>query len=110
MRVATINIPKNLNNGMPCPEVLFDAVGALVKAFGGATVVDGFGYWNNGNVVQQEPMNVISCAMDVTQENKTRLWAVAQSAAIAADQQSIYVVHADGEVEFVEKPKAANAA
>lgn len=107
MRVATINIPRALNNGQPCPAVLSTAIHEIITAFNGCTVVDtGVGYWKDDKgVLVQDQVNIVTIAMEPTDDNDAILKGIAERVAVAADQQSVYVIYADGVVDFITQPK-----
>lgn len=112
MRVATINVPKLTNAGVPIPAVLDTTIDAILTKFGGATVADGFGCWRNPEgKVYREPMNIVTVAYDEDDNaNDAALTKIAEAVAVDADQEAVYVVYANGTVAFVEQPKLAAAA
>lgn len=85
----------------------------LLDAFGGFTAVDGRGAWRSpAGVDHIEPVRVYTVAVEDRHVDRIMLRAIAERVLYDGHQESVYLRHADGAVEFVEpmRPAAVPAA
>lgn len=102
-REAKIILPMVTNQGMPLEKVHTDLGKELTDRFGGATVSFGdLGLWAGPlGATAAEPVGVFLVAVDDTAEVKAEIAEIAERYGRRAGQHTMYVRHADGEVQFL---------
>lgn len=105
MKEARLIVPVNKNDGTPMPEVHKEIQRRLVRAFGGYTRARGFGGWASGSHVVEEDIYIydVAAAPGRSREDLRRIGAFVMG---AADQDAVYVRHADGVVDIMETHRA----
>ena len=106
---ARIILPVNDNNGNPLDYAHQKLMITLCDIFGGATKMASEGIWRDPKTgrVYQEPGFAYDVAMVPSAENRNTLTKIAQSMTTLADQECVYIRHADGDVAFIEPSRAA---
>lgn len=102
MKLATLILPTVNNDGVDQSDTHATLQHALCTAFGGYTRTVGHGGWKHGALVYNDPVAVYGIAMDDTPGNRAELESIAQYYGNLADQISVMVVHAAGDVAFLE--------
>lgn len=104
MRVATIILPNDDNNGNDISDVHAAMQTVLVDTFGGFTATASNGAWRDDKTgkIHVEPGQVYYVAMDDTAENRAKLESIALFYGHMANQIAMMVTHANGEVTFVD--------
>lgn len=104
MREAKIIIPRHDNNDMPLPALLEMVVHRAVDQWGGATVNRVTGYWKNEErELFIDDNHLVTIAMDMTEADEYHLRQLAEFVADEATQECVYICHASGQVEFVNR-------
>ena len=104
LNTAQIIIPKTDNDGSDNSDVIERTITDLCSLYGGATVWDANGFWTNeaGRLYKDE-VSVIQSAMTKSRKNRDALRNLAQAILTDTDQEAVYVSHADGAVEIIER-------
>jgi hypothetical protein len=103
VRLATLILPTVNNDGVDQSDTHATLQHALCTAFGGYTRTVGEGGWlAPTGVVYSDPVAVYGIAMDDSPRNRSELESIAQYYGNLADQISVMVVHAAGDVAFLE--------
>lgn len=102
MRLATLILPTVNNDGVDQSDTHATLQHALCAAFGGYTRTMGEGGWKGPDRLYIDPVAVYGIAMDDTANNRSELESIAQYYGNLADQISVMVVHAAGDVAFLE--------
>jgi hypothetical protein len=102
IREGAIALPLKGNNGENIDAARDAAIDALVREFGGATVLNGCGYWRDGHgKLMPEPVSFVPVAYVNVPEGDAALRKIARHFARDAGQALVYVRFASGVVELV---------
>jgi len=106
MQEAVFILPCRDQRGNPSDKFRKGFISELVAAYGGATVTDGDGYWNDasGKTIR-EPVKVITIAV-ANKPVKSRLVQFAQNAAQALQTDAVYLRLPDNTVHLVNQSGA----
>ena len=103
MREAKITLPKQDHSGKYMADAHSDLHNMIVEHFGGYTLTEGHGVWVNPETGErfQDEVFQYHIAMWPDMDSKCLLTTIAEYLLTSTDQHCIYVVHADGTVQFV---------
>lgn len=82
-------------------EFVARMAGVASHEWGGCTLTEGAGFWNDGEKVIGESVGILTIAMEPTSENDSKLRNMAANSASALLQECVYVRYASGVVELV---------
>jgi hypothetical protein len=99
----TLTLPLALNDGAPVDATTLATIeGDLLDVAGGFTATDSIGAWRAPDgAVYREPVRVYTLDVPDTRDAAERIRGIADIAAIAFDQEAIYVTRADVAPELV---------
>ncbi len=102
LKQAYLMAPVKTNDGMPLIALHGDLYNLLSETFGGFTVMlaCGVGTLRSGERRGDE-IAVYAIAMEPSSANSNKLREIARYIRQEADQESVYIVLADGQVEFI---------
>lgn len=103
MKLATLILPNVDNDGVDHADTHAALRASLCDVFGGYTAIASHGGWRaaSGKVVH-EAGTLYSVAMDDTPYNVGQWRGIARFYGHAMAQESVFIVHASGAVEFVD--------
>lgn len=103
MRIASIILPTHDNGGSPLNDFHHALKSCLIDTFGGFTAITSEGGWRDGETgkIFCEPVIHYNVAMDVSADNRDKLESIARFYGHATGQIAVMVIHADGDVSFV---------
>jgi len=111
MRIASLVLPNQDNQGRDLRTVHAALRGELITQFGGYTGCPMTGGWRaDDGTDYAESGTLYLVAMEPTQANRNALADIASEYAGRARQMCVMVAHAEGDVEFVEPVRAPWAA
>jgi hypothetical protein len=98
MREHRIIVPECFNDGTPHGmQAEFEA--KAIGLFGGFTLWYGYGAWEDGDKVQNEPVAIYTFSSGRA-DDREKLYRLARWVKVRLGQQAVYIRHGDGEVEF----------
>ena len=103
LREALVVVPKADNESHSLVALRDKTVGALVDAFGGATVIDANGAWRDGSgKLYNEPVWQFVSAYEPSESHDAVLRNIAQQVGQEGKQLAVYVRYAGGNVEILD--------
>lgn len=104
MKEQRIVLPRADNRGNPLDRLRASLEEHLTDIYGGYTILPANGGWRSpSGLVHREPVWIFDVAAPDTAAVRDHLREIASWLANDANQEAIYVRHANGDVEFIEQ-------